>query len=147
MGVEKQESFTDRVGREVSVGDEIVYTCRAGSGLWLTEATVLGIEYVRDEDYPWRNGLRIRVTPAEGQGESSRVRVLRHPQYIVKVRSAEEIALVIRKAELEATPQRIVIGNPDPAVSVGAGERIKAEIQKPGRFARNTITFGSRFYG
>lgn len=105
------DSFTDRRGLSVAVGDEVAYAIRSGNTgelkigvvkeVWLREYTV---------KRPWmeqgidRQDWFIMVM-AQGGSKPSR---LEYPRRIVKVRSNKEIELAEREAELRATPQRIV---------------------------------------
>jgi hypothetical protein len=85
-----QESFTDKIGQTVRVGDVIAYTHAEGRSATLRIGKVLGINEVHTKAPSWEAdwGIRIRgVRESKHEGPSlhSREGTLRHPDRIIKL--------------------------------------------------------------
>lgn len=136
----KVDSFTDRRGLSVSAGDEVAYAIRSGNTgelkigvvreVWFTEWWV---------ERPWlqdkvrRESWLITVMAERGSKPSR----LEYPRRIVKVRSAKEIELAEREAELRAMPARAVFGT-EGTVPTDELDLTKGHV--------NLITFGEAAY-
>lgn len=139
------ETFTDFTGRLVQVGDEVVFPSRVSSSMWLNKGRVLKIE-VHDwigKTWRWVNGERVAEdTPRQDWRitvkvpSNSRVSRLEAIERIVKVRSAKEIELAKREAELRAMPARLVFGD---------SGTVPTDVPKPKGYV-NLITFGEAAY-
>ncbi len=137
---ENVHAFNDRRGLAVGVGDEVAYAIRQGNTAELKVGVVEDIWRYSWQTGPDRFGTRhlrhswIIQVKAQGGSKPSR---LEHPERIVKVRSAKEIELAEREAELRAMPARAVFG------SEGSVPTDKVDLTK-GHV--NLITFGEAAY-
>lgn len=98
------EYFNDLVGVAVKAGDTIAYAVSSGNMAELKMGTVQGI--FKDEEALWWRQWDI-VVKAEGSRRPSH---LSFPNRIIRVRTALEVQLAERRAEVEAHPVRITFG-------------------------------------